>query len=159
MMNWISGYLLRITIAALVCGIAIHLLGEKDTLGRIIRLLAGILMALTVVSPWTSVKFDDLTDYFENLSAVADGSVSDGENMARGELETIIKSQTQAYILDKADSFGADLTVEVILSSSEIPIPCSVRIAGEISPYGKSRLSQMIAEDLAIALEDQIWTG
>ena len=116
-------------------------------------------MALTVVSPWTSVKFNDLTDYFENLSAMADVSVSDGENMAREELETIIKSRAQAYILDKADSFGADLTVEVILSSSEIPIPCGVRIAGEISPYGKNRLSQMITEDLAIALEDQIWTG
>lgn len=158
-MDWISMYLLRITIAALVCGIATHLLGEKDTLGRIIRLLAGIFMALTVVSPWTSVKFNDLTDYFENLSAMADVSVSDGENMAREELETIIKSRAQAYILDKADSFGADLTVEVILSSSEIPIPCGVRIAGEISPYGKNRLSQMITEDLAIALEDQIWTG
>ena len=158
-MNWISAYLLRITIAALVCGIAIHLLGEKETLGRITRLLTGIFMALTVVAPWTSVKFDDLTDYFEDMSAMADGSVSDGEIMARKELEAIIMSRTQAYILDKADSFGADLTVEVILSSSEIPIPCGVRIAGEISPYGKSRLSQMIAEDLAIALEDQIWTG
>lgn len=158
-MDWISTYLLRITTAALVCGIAIHLLGEKDTLGRITRLLAGIFMALTIVSPWTSVKFDDLTYYFESVSIMADDSVSDGEIMAREELEAIIKSQTQAYILDKADSFGADLTVEVILSSSEIPIPCGVRIAGEISPYGKSRLSQMIAEDLAIALEDQIWTG
>lgn len=158
-MNWISVYLLRIIIAALVCGIATHLLGEKDTLGRIIRLLAGIFMALTVVSPWATVKIDDLTDYFEGVSIMADGSVSDGENMAREELEAIIKSQTQAYILDKADSFGADLTVEVILDSSEIPIPCGVRIAGEISPYGKSRLSQMITEDLEIALEDQIWTG
>ena len=159
MMNWISGYLLRITIAALVCGIATHLLGEKDTLGRITRLLAGIFMALTVVSPWTSVKLHDLTDYFEDLSVMADINVTVGENMAREELETIIKSRAQAYILDKADSFGADLTVEVILDSSEIPIPCGVRIAGEISPYGKKRLSQMITEDLAIDVEDQIWTG
>ncbi len=158
-MEGITAYLLRIIFAALVCGIVTGLLGNKDTLGRTVRLIAGVFMSLTLISPWTDLKMKDLTKYFDNVSFAADSNAAHGENLAREELEAIIKGQTRAYILDKAKSFGADLTVEVILNSSDIPAPCGVRITGEISPYGKNRLRQIIAEDLAIALEDQVWSG
>ena len=61
--------------------------------------------------------------------------------------------------MDKAKSFGAELTVEVRVDGSELPVPCAVRVSGSISPYGKKQLGSIIADELGIALEDQTWTG
>lgn len=158
-MDGVRGYLIRLTAAAIVCGIVTGVLGKKGTLGAVIQLLAGVFMVITIVSPWTKIRLNGFGEYFDSLSLEAASAAADGENTARETLADIIKSETEAYILDKADSFGATLTVEVILDDAAVPAPCGVRISGSISPYGKSELSRIIEEDLAIALEDQIWTG
>lgn len=158
-MDGIREYLLRLTAAAVLCGIVTGFLGKKGTLGAIVRLLTGIFMTLTVVSPWTQVRIGDFTDYFDDLSAQAANVSQDGERMAKDAVADIIKAEAEAYILDKANSFGAELTVEVSVDSSDLPVPCAVRINGRISPYGRTQLERIISEELGIALEDQIWTG
>lgn len=158
-MDGIREYLIRLTAAAILSGIVTGVLGKKGALGATVKLLAGIFMILTIVSPWTQLKINDFTDYFNNVSLEADAITADGENVARDTLMDIIKSKTEAYILDKADSFGAELTVEVSVEGSDLPVPCAVRISGSVSPYGKKQLEQIISKELGIALEDQIWTG
>ena len=75
-----------------------------------------------------------------------------------GEAEgNIIKSRVQAYILDKADSFGTSLEVEVILDQDHIPV--SVELQGNISPYARAQLTEIIEEDLGIPKEHQLWIG
>lgn len=79
-----------------------------------------------------------------------------GKRFADEEIEKIIIEQTQAYILDKADDFGAGLEVEVFVKDL---IPCSVSISGPISPLAKSQLSRYISENLGIPSEEQNWIG
>ena len=54
---------------------------------------------------------------------------------------------------------GAAVTVEVTLSQDDPPVPEYVEIFGEISPYIKLRLEELIQEELNIAKENQRWTG
>ena len=115
-------------------------------------------MVLTVVSPWTHIRIRDAADYFDKIQSDGSLAAAVGENMASDESKAIIISRVEAYILDKAESYGAKLQVEVILSEDPVPTPRSVRIRGSISPYGKKMMTQMIREDLGIASEDQIWT-
>ena len=61
--------------------------------------------------------------------------------------------------MDKAESLGAELTVEVTLSDDELMVPCAVKLSGAISPYAKKVLSDTIAKDLGIQVEEQIWTA
>ena len=77
--------------------------------------------------------------------------------MAREAERDIIKARIQAYILDKADSFGTQLDVEVILDQDNIPT--SVELRGNISPYAKAQLTGIITENLGIPKEYQLWTG
>jgi len=70
--------------------------------------------------------------------------------------QSIIDS-TRAYILEKAETFGAELTVEVMLDDSSIPVPSGVRIRGNISPYNREKLGSIIQRDLGIPTEAQIW--
>lgn len=150
-------YILKLLAAALLCGVAQAFFSGKCAVGGTIKMICGIVMVLTVVSPWTTLRLQDAADYFEKIQAEGSNVTSVGGNMASEELRTIIKSRVEAYILDKAESYGAKLKVEVMLSEDQVPVPMSVRITGSISPYGKKMVTQLIREDLGIASEEQVW--
>ena len=157
-MNSVGAYILRLTAAAVICGLISGVVGTKGALASIVKLMTGLFLCFSVISPFLKVNVGNLTGYLEDLQVNGDEIVAEGETAVKRELETIIKSKTEAYILDKAASYGAELAVEVSVDSSETPVPNAVRVSGQISPYGKKQLQQIIANDLGIALEAQIWT-
>ena len=79
--------------------------------------------------------------------------------MAAREINAIIIEQLQAYILDKAADLGAELEVEILMPDDGSGQPQGVVLRGAVSPYAKTRLQQIIAEDLDIAKEKQQWIG
>ena len=83
--------------------------------------------------------------------------VSEGKSMAANQVADIIKSQSEAYILDKANRMGLEISVEVELDNDNNSIPSSVCISGNISPYAKKVLSEYITDCLGIAKENQKW--
>ncbi len=157
-MDGIRTYLLQITAAAMLCGIVTGILGKKGMLGTTVKLLSGIFMALAVVSPWLNLRLDSLQSFMGSISFDASSAVAEGEFSATQEMKAIIKQKVEAYILDKADSLGAEINANVSLCGDAMPAPNGVTISGKFSPYAKSVLSAYIADDLGIDLEDQIWT-
>lgn len=157
--DWVRSYMLRLICAAIISGMINGLSGKKGALGATVKLMTGIFMTFCFVSPWMDMQIGDISGLYEDISVSADSAVAFGEKDAREALEAIIKSKTEAYILDKAKSFGAELNVEVRVDGSELPVPCAAVIKGSISPYGKKQLSSIIADELGVALEDQLWIG
>lgn len=158
-MEEIREYLLKVVVCGILCGIAVALSGKTGTTGKLVKLITGVCMLMTIVSPLLQFRIGNFGSFFGKISADADALVAEGENVSAAALEDIIKEKMQAYILDKADSFGASIQVEVGLTDEQIPKPCSVRISGSISPYGKRQLQSVIREEFGIALEDQVWIG
>lgn len=156
-MDGIRKYLLSVICAAIICAVVNTLSGKKKAYGSITRLISGIFMALTLISPLVNIRLTDYADYFNGFSADGKAAVAYAEAEAMDELRSIIKSQSEAYILDKAVSMDAVLNVEVTLNNENPPIPCGVKLTGSVSPYTKDVLSRLIANDLAIAKEDQLW--
>ena len=157
-MEAMGEYLLRLTTAALICGMITAFFGKKGTFGGVIQLLAGIFLTLNLVSPWVQLRLDGWTDLLKDFSVSADTLGQAGENAAREAMAKRITEQTKAYILDKAQALEAALTVEVILDDSEIPAPYGVRISGKVSPYAKRVLSDFMESELGISREEQLWT-
>ena len=157
-MNSVGAYILSLTAAAVICGLISGIVGTKGALASVVKLITGLFLCFVVISPFLKVNVGNLTGYLEDLQLSGDEIVMEGESAVKKELETIIKSKTEAYILDKAASYGAELAVEVSVDSSQMPVPNAVRVSGQISPYGKKQLQQIIAKDLGITLEAQIWT-
>ena len=151
-------YLISIITAALICGIATSVLGSKGALGAAVKFLAGIYMTLSIVAPWGQLRLGELSDLKDQLTSDAERVTLSGQNTAREAMAESIINSTRTYILDKAESLGAELTVEVMLDDSQIPIPNKVRIRGNISPYNREKLSSIIERDLGIPTEAQIWT-
>lgn len=156
-MEKIGKYLLSVVCAAIICAAVNMLTGKKNAQSAIIRLISGLYMALTLISPLVNIRLTDYADYFRNFSVEGENAVAMGKAAATDALGAIIKDQTQAYILDKAVSMDTVLKVEVTLNNENPPIPCGVTLTGSVSPYTKEVLSNFIADDLGISKEDQVW--
>ena len=148
---------MSIVAAAMVCAIARIFLNGKSATGRIAYLLSGILMAFTVISPLGNITFQGIAAYWDGLSEDAQKYVSDGTAMAENQKADIIKSQSEAYILDKADRMGLQISVEVELDGHNGNIPCAVVISGTVSPYAREQLGAFVEDTLGIAKENQKW--
>lgn len=148
---------MRIVAAAIVCAVARSLLGDKTTTGRVVTLVSGVLMAVTVISPLANITFTGISDFWDELSDDANKYVLEGTAMAEKQEVDIIKSQSEAYILDKANRMGLQIAVEVELDGQNGNIPCGVVIKGNISPYGQMQLESYIEQNLGIAKENQTW--
>lgn len=148
-------YLLSVTCAAFLCAIIRSVAGEKGQ----IRLLCGIFLGITVIRPLGQIRLSDYLPASGELSAQAALAAQSGEEYSYRSMADIISDRTEAYILDKASDWGVSLRVEVTAEGDVIPAPVSVRIWGNVSPYIKGLLQDMIQTDLGITTEAQIWMG
>lgn len=156
-MEGIRAYLLSVVAAAIISALVMKLVGNKSAYCGIIKLVTGIFLSITVVSPLVQITFTDMTDYFETLDIKADAVVSDGVNSSHAAMTEIIKENTEAYILDKAENMGLTVNVTVYLSDDTPPTPISVKISGSAAPYAKMQLQSIIESDLSIPKENQAW--
>lgn len=155
-MEKLSGHILSIVAAAMIVGILAGFLDQKSGASALIRLMGGLFLAFTVISAGTKLDFTGISDFFQQFEMDGLAASASGENLAREEMDAIIKSEVESYILDKARDLQGELTVEVTLRDS---IPVGARLQGNISPYGRARLEDMMEEDLGIAKEAQQWIG
>ncbi len=121
--------------------------------------MTGLFLAITMLRPLIHIDLGGIWADARLYSKDAERLTLAAQELAREDRTAIIKSKSEAYILDKAASLGAEVTVTVTLSCEEPLVPCAVRISGIISPYAKTQLSQIIQNDLAIPKEAQEWTG
>lgn len=155
----VKDYILSITAAALICGIVNVLVPKKSATGTVIRLISGVYLSLCVISPLLQLQISNYIDF--NLSIFNDAKtlVAQGESITANTKEEIIKSKTNTYILDKADSMGADVEVETAVAKEQPQVPVAIVIKGTVSPYVKSVLSEWISQNIGVPKEAQQWIG
>ncbi len=158
-MEGLRTYFFALTAASVLCGIVTSLVPGKGAPSVLIRLISAIILTLTALKPVSGIRFDELLRDWSWEGASAYASAETGENLAREAMAELIKSNCEAYILDKARELGLTLAVSVTLNSDQIPKPIAVTLQGAVSPYGRSRLQQIIVNDMGIAKEDQTWIG
>ena len=116
-------------------------------------------MSLTIMGSFLKMDFDLLENIPVAYLDAADAVAAEGEKTAEEAMGTIIKEETEAYILDKAKALNAQIQVEVILDQSEIPVPHSVRIFGEPTRAQREILEEFLESQLNIPKERQQWIG
>lgn len=156
-MQQLGAYVLSVTAAAIVVGILTEFTNPKSAIGTLIRVMGGLFLAFTAISPLVNMEFDTFWSLTEGIAAEGAAITAQGENMAWEELSRLIKAETEAYILDKAGSYQAELTAEVTLSDDAIPVPTGVTLRGDVSPYARAQLQKMLEDDFGIPKENQIW--
>ena len=159
MMEALGRYIVSVSAAAIFCGILKSILPPKGTIGSLLRLMAGIFLSFVVIRPLIQVDLGDLPVISQTYLSDGAAVSAEGEILAGEAMTDIIRSRTEAYILDKAQLLQAELTVSVVLSDDTPPVPVSVQFTGPVSPYAKARLEAILQQELGIAKENLIWIG
>lgn len=155
-MTELRQYIYSVVSAALVCGILSSLV-KKGGPGGFLRILCSFFLVLTVIRPFSRADFSQIMHVTTPYKQEGVCAAATGTQMAQEAKAQIIKQNLEAYILDKAIQHNADLCVAVTLNDDHIPI--FAELSGEISPYAKQHLQQLLISDLGIAKENQLWTG
>ena len=126
---------------------------------RIISAVVGLALLLTSVDFFAKIDwnaFKELAEGLENFSYDEKTAIPVDNTEI---MSSIIKQQTETYILDKADEMGLKIAKAEIEMSEEngTPYPAGVSITGAISSQERWQLSALLKEDLAIAPEQQRW--
>lgn len=152
-MNGLTQYILTVVTAAMLVGILQSLAGQ-GSMGTLTKLLGGVFLALTMLSPVMTLEIPDPAEWFADVVIDGESMAAEGTAMAAEAKADIIRSRLEAYILDKA---GADLTVAVELDDEGVP--CGITLAGDVSPHTKAQLSRMLKDDLGLGEEVQQWNS
>lgn len=151
--------MISVIAASLILSILTSVTDEKSSEGKLLRLLGGLYLTIVVIHPVVGFDFGNLQAFFDELTPDTQAASEYGQELAQEQFSDIIKSKAEAYILDKAGLYPADVTVEVMISEEEIPVPESVIIRGVFSEDAKYDLQNMIESDLDIPKEHQTWIG
>lgn len=156
-MDTIREYLLSLITAAVIVSVVMALVNKKQANGAMIKLLCGLFLTFTLLSPLVKVQFLELQDFYTGIFANGNVIVAEGKKMAQQSTGEIIKEDLEAYILDKASKLQLDVEVCLVLSDALYPVPETVTITGEISPYSKKVMREFLLEEIGIPEEKQIW--
>ena len=151
-------YIVSVITAALICGILTGIMNECGV-KQLLKLLCGLFLTFTVLQPIAHFTVPEIPD-LEEFSAEAEKASMEGKRITEDAFTRIITDQAEAYILDKAKTMEVFLTAEVATSSEDgLPVPKSVVLEGDVSMEARQKLSQIIADELGIPKENQVWTG
>lgn len=156
MIDNIREYVLSVIAASIICSIVKSIVGSKSSYGKVTALICGIFLAFTFLSPLVNFEISDLSLTPINIKTEAQDLAARAYVESQSQLRTIIKEETEAYILEKAESIDANIQVEIVLHD-EKPIPVGAVIKGNVSPYNRTVLSQYMTDALAISEDAQIW--
>lgn len=156
-MDLIREYLLSVVSAALICSVIGMIIEKNSTIAGLFRLLSGLFMAITVLSPFLKLEVGDPIGSWEAFRNQSEAWVAQGKDYAQDQLCAFIRERTTTYIMDKANALGFNVQTELTLSTGGEPIPWSVQLSGDASPYARQQLMHYIETELGIPKERQSW--
>lgn len=158
-MERLGQYVLSVTSAAITLGILLSLLKHKSSSELLVRLIGGVFLAFTAIAPVAEIDLDVLFDPALDFAVEGDLIAAHGQEIVHSQMRDIIKDRCEAYILDKALTYQTPVDVEVELNQDQVPVPTSVQITGNVSPYAKNLLQKWLEDDMGIPRENQLWIG
>lgn len=157
MVSNIGQYILSVITASFVSSIILRISGKNGKTASVMKMLCGVFLICTVISPWLEIHIDDLNYLFKDSAYDVETAVAAGQDTAQEEMREIIKQKVEAYISTKASQLKADVRAEVIMSKEDPMLPEGARLTGPVSPHARRSLTQYIADELGIPEEKQIW--
>ena len=159
MIEGIRDYVVHLTATTLICAVVFRFTRGSCAVKMIMKLLCGIVLAYSMIQPVKQMQFSGMKAFTQEFREEADRAAQQGKNVSQTAWVESITQGMEAYILEKTKSMNVDLLVEVKLSDDEVPVPVGIKLVGQVAPYVKSVLSDMIEQDLNISKEYQTWVS
>lgn len=144
--------------SVIVCILIASILTQMVSCSRhkkLIRLICGVYLAISIFRPISQINLTTLWNRSSLRQFSADTYIAEGKKTAQEARETIIKDACEAYILDKAKTLGAEISIEFSLNEELYPV--FAEIHAETDPAVQRQLQNILTTDLGIPKESQAW--
>ena len=154
MIGALREWLTSIVVVTLLLSVAQTLVPE-GSIRRVASFVGGLILLAALLRPVLGMDLErlrlDLDGYEQALQEARQELVSSGET----ELTKRIEERTAAYISDKANALGLEVTVRVEAEAGAdgIPVPAAADIQGARS----EELASYMEQELGIPRERQSW--
>ena len=133
----------------------VQTLVPEGTLRKITGFTGGLLLLAALLQPVLRTDLGGLRLDLSGYGGAIEERWAELYTAGKEELAAIIAERTAAYISDKADALGLEVTVRVETEPGEegTPLPVSAELEGSYS----QDLADWIAGELGIPAERQVW--
>lgn len=154
-------WIVSIISSAVFCAVIIAVT-PKGRVYNALKLLCGLVMIFAILSPLADIDFDDYSKSLKKYSDRADELTASANEYEDKLNRTYIEDKCAAYILDKAESYGAhpnSVAVSADWSMDGYWYPVSADISCNCADELRNKLTASIEAELGIAKERQTWTN
>ena len=154
MIAGVRSWLTSITAVTLMLTV-VQTLVPEGTLRKITGFTGGLLLLAALLQPVLRTDLGGLRLDLSGYGGAIEERRAELDAAGKEELAAIIAERTAAYISDKADALGLEVTVRVETEPGEegTPLPVSAELEGSYS----QDLADWIAGELGIPAERQVW--
>ena len=160
MSQFLHNYIQIIISAALLCSLAL-IITPDGRAKKAVGIVCAVSMITALISPLVKLDFSEYSEavagYKISAQKYADNGIENRENLNR----LYIQEQCQAYILDKADYLGADVSAVKVTaewSNDGYWYPVSADINHDCSDADRKKLESQIEAELGISRDNQNWS-
>lgn len=152
-MVWWKEYILSV-LGCILFFVIISQIVQDLRYKKLIHIVCSLFLTIVILKPLTSVELYD-TVKFDPVKFSPAVYLDTGKQAARNAQEECIKEACESYIASKANEFGLEITSEVFLNEDLIPYFAQINSCDSLE--AKSRLEELLEEDLGITKENQVW--
>lgn len=155
-MEEIRRYILSIISAALIAGILTDIT-QKTGFQKQMKLVCSVFLAFTFLAPLLRWKLPDLSQSGKSFFTEADQAAALGDTLRLQSIASVIKQESEAYVLKEANQIGAGIEIQIELDYGNPPAPYSATVQGIFDALAEEHLSNILSEELGIPKENQTW--
>ena len=157
MNSFVRGYLLAVIAAAFLSAV-ISAVFPKGGAKQRVQFVCGLLVILVVAGPFAKMDAAVLPQAIARSVMEAEQTRNRVRLSNRELTATVIKQNTEAYILDKAAQMKLTLRAEVTMAGDETyPYPAEVTITSNATAAEQRELTEWISRELGIPTAMQKW--
>ncbi len=149
-------YIQGIVIASLICSLVMQMISgsaKRD----VMRIICGVLLSAIILQPFSRIRLEDFQKLKPYETDSAEHYLDLGKATADEMKSRYITDRYEAYILDKAESMGAEIIPIITIDESDIPV--FAEIQGTIAPEIQDELERILIMEMGITKENQRWVG
>lgn len=153
--SWVRG----LAIGGIFCAVVLALAPEGSP-KRAVKISCALLLTLLLLSPLASLDGEGLGELLTRARLMSQGLTERAEELSLEACRSLIRAETEEYIWTIARRLGiSTLGIRLELrDGEELPYPWAIELMGEWTEEQRRELSSLLAGELGIEPERQMWS-
>lgn len=153
MMDSVRGWITSVVMVTMLLSVAQTLIPDGK-IRKVFSFSGGLVLMVALLQPILELK-PGMTEFrAEDYEEVLWERQEELRQVAGAEWEAIIEQEIAAYISDKADALGTDVSVRI---QAEMEVDGTLVLRAELSGQPSEQLAAHLEEELGIPRERQVW--